>query len=162
MRMPTMRLRFLSFVAGSAAVLLLVGAGCGSSQPGPKPTKTSSPGPGTTQQITWRYPQACPQYGAPKNCYVDEGANGGYDVWAKEKAQFFWEGAPGCQPGKKLVAIKDAQCKYETTGATASAKTAISADGKATVDCLDFAKQYKGDACTCMNGITLSANFYCE
>jgi hypothetical protein len=157
--------RFSAFIA-ITAVMLLMGAGCAPtpkpSPAGPKPTKVNTPGPGGMQQITWRYPQACPQYGAPKNCYVPEGTAGGYDAWAKDKAQFFWEAPPGCAAGKKLVAIKNAVCKYETNGATANAETAISPDGKATVDCRKFAAQYKGDACNCMNGITLSAEFYCE
>lgn len=130
--------------------------------PLPPPPPRVIPGPGTLQRINWVYPQACPQYGAPHECYVQEGAYGGYDNWAKNKAAFYWQAPVGCPAGKKLVAIKDAMCKYETSGATANAQTAISAGDVATVDCRQFAAQFKGNDCTCNNGITLSADFFCQ
>jgi hypothetical protein len=39
--------------------------------------------------ITWNKPQACPQYGAPNNCYgMNDQICGGYDKWAISCATF--------------------------------------------------------------------------
>lgn len=162
-------------VCALLGMVAVLGVGC-TPQPAPSP-KPPSPknseipnAPGGMRGISWVYPQSCPQYGGQPSpdplkpaCYgrVD-GYQGGYDNWAKNVAQFYWTGKPCDKTSKKLVAIQNATCKYETNGDSASAKTDISADGVATVDCLAFAAKYKNADCTCLNGITLSANFYCE
>ncbi|MDE2071611.1 MAG: hypothetical protein KGI70_02690 [Patescibacteria group bacterium] len=113
-----------------------------------------------TVLVTWRQPQACPQYGGTKQCYVAEGAYGGYANWAATRATFIWKVNP-CPDGKKVVRIDSASCVYETNGAVGAATTTLDR-GSAVVDCRHFAAQYKDDACTCNNGITLNARLECQ
>jgi hypothetical protein len=108
----------------------------------------------------WSQPQACPQYGGANECYVTEGAFGGYDNWAATRATFIWRVNP-CPQGKTVTKITKASCVYETNGASGSASTTLD-NGYAVVDCRPFASQYRNDACNCNNGITLHAQVECQ
>ncbi|MBI3572477.1 hypothetical protein HY091_03030 [Candidatus Kaiserbacteria bacterium] len=109
---------------------------------------------------SWQQPQACPQYGGANQCYVPEGAYGGYDNWAATRATFIWRVNP-CPEPKKVTHITAASCVYETNDAQGRASTTVD-QGSAIVDCRAFAAQFKNDACNCNNGITLSAKVQCE
>lgn len=109
---------------------------------------------------SWQQPQACPQYGGAKQCYVAEGAYGGYDNWAATRATFIWSVNP-CPQGKTVSKITKANCVYETNGEQGAASTTLD-NGSAIVDCRPFAAQFRNDACNCNNGITLSAQVQCQ
>ncbi|MBI3573989.1 hypothetical protein HY090_02980 [Candidatus Kaiserbacteria bacterium] len=109
----------------------------------------------------WHQPQACPQYGGAKQCYVAEGAFGGYLNWASTRATFLWRVNP-CPTGKKVIKISSSSCVYETNGVSHTASTSVDQNGYATVDCRPFASSYKDDECNCNNGITLNAQVECR
>ena len=112
--------------------------------------------------ITWNQPQACPQYGAPNNCYgTNDQTCGGYDKWAASCATFVWNINP-CAAGQNVVGYTSATCSYETGVAPQGSAKATVENGKLTIDCTEFAKQFKTDACTCNNGITLHAVVQCQ
>ena len=124
------------------------------------PAAQQAPLPPGVVEASWQQPQACPQYGGAKQCYVAEGAYGGYDNWAATRATFIWRVNP-CPQGKKVVHITNASCVYETNGAQGAASSTIDKDS-AIVDCRAFAAQYRNDDCNCNNGITLHAIVQCQ
>ncbi len=150
----------------SVSVLALLGAGCAKPAT-PPPSAAQGEVPGVTDadktvEVTWRQPQACPQYGAPNNCYNPEGKCGGYDKWASTCATFLWKINP-CPVGKKVVFVKNASCSYDTDPfPSGGASSTVMADGEAAIDCRSFAKQFKSASCTCNNGITLHAILQCR
>ncbi len=159
-------MRFKSLILSPLllASLALVGAGCTgtSNSQGYPPTTAAVTPADKTIQVVWNQPQACPQYGAPNNCYNPEGKCGGYDKWSSTCATFLWKINP-CPNGKKVVFVKSASCSYDTDPFPSGAATSsVMADGQAAIDCRSFAKQFKSAACTCNNGITLHATVECR
>lgn len=144
-------------------IVALLAAGCASNKQSSNqttaPQNSSSPLPGAVL-VSWRQPQACPQYGGTKQCYVPEGANGGYANWAATRATFIWRVNP-CTSGKTVARIDQASCVYETNGAQGQASTTLDHDS-AIIDCRSFAAQFQNDDCNCNNGITLSARVECK
>jgi hypothetical protein len=147
-------------------LLSLLGVGCIKSAPAPAASNQVTV-PGVTDadktvEVTWNQPQACPQYGAPNNCYNPEGKCGGYDNWSATCATFLWKINP-CPNGKKVVLVKNASCSYDTDPfPTGAASSTVMADGHAAIDCRSFAKQFKTAACTCNNGVSLHAIVECR
>ena len=125
------------------------------------PAAANAPLPDGVVLASWRQPQACPQYGGAKQCYVQEGAYGGYDNWSATRATFIWRVNP-CPAGKKVIKISSSSCVYETNGISHTASTSVDVDGNAIVDCRAFASSYRNDDCNCNNGITLKAEVQCQ
>lgn len=145
-------------------ILILLGAGLlvfQFAKPHASPASDNAQLPAGVVLASWHQPQACPQYGGAKQCYVQEGAYGGYENWAATRATFIWRVNP-CPTGKKVIGINSSSCVYETNGVNHTASTSVDTEGYAIVDCRAFASSYRNDDCNCNNGITLNAQVQCR